>query len=118
MLQKVSLSGVIGFLEVMKLKVRLRQRHFRCIPFLLLLLTHTWSVGALEEQPDDKWMHIGCNDTSSVQMVKVKFSSQVVRNGKDYLHSKCLCLQFIDRYEFSQKKIRSQNYVLHFTVSS
>ncbi|PNF21813.1 Membrane-bound transcription factor site-1 protease [Cryptotermes secundus] len=63
----------------MKLKVRLRQKHFWCIPFLLLL-THTWSVEALEEQSDDKWLKIRCNDTSHVQMVKVKFSSQVVRN--------------------------------------
>lgn len=34
----------------------------------------------MEEQLDDKWMKSRCNDTSPVQMVKVKFSSQVVRN--------------------------------------
>lgn len=67
----------------MKLKVRLRQKHFWCISFLLLL-THIWSVEALEEQSDDKWLKIQCNDTSHVQMVKVKFSSQVVRNGKEH----------------------------------
>jgi hypothetical protein len=48
------------------------------------LLTHTLSVETMEEQLDDKWMKIRCNDTSAVQMVKVKFSSQVVRNGMEY----------------------------------
>ncbi|PSN45586.1 Membrane-bound transcription factor site-1 protease [Blattella germanica] len=70
----------------MKLKVRLRQRHFRCIPFLLLLLTHTWSLETPDEQRDaynyneDRWGKNRCNDSTPVQMVKVKFSSQVVRN--------------------------------------
>lgn len=41
----------------------------------------------LEEQRDDKWMTIRCNDSSPVQMVKVKFSCHVVRNGKDYQHA-------------------------------
>ena len=67
----------------MKLKVRLRQRQLWCLPFLLLL-THTLSLEAMEEQLDDKWMKSRCNDTSPVQMVKVKFSSQVVRNGRKY----------------------------------
>lgn len=70
----------------MKLILRLRQKHFRCIPFLMLL-TYTWFVEALEEQSDDKWLKIRCNDTSHVQMVKIKFSSQVVRNGKEYQHN-------------------------------
>jgi hypothetical protein len=48
------------------------------------LSTHTLSVETMEEQLDDKWMKIRCNDTSPVQMVKVKFSSQVVRNGRKY----------------------------------
>lgn len=72
----------IGFTKVMKLQVRLRQRHFWCLPFLLLL-THMFSAETMEEQPDDQWMKIRCNDTSPVQMVKVKFSSQVVRNGRN-----------------------------------
>lgn len=77
----------IGFTKVMKLQVRLRQRHFWCLLFLLLL-THMFSAETVEEQPDDQWMKIRCNDTSPVQMVKVKFSSQVVRNGREY---KLLC---------------------------
>jgi len=45
----------------------------------------------MEEQPDDQWMKIRCNDTSPVQMVKVKFSSQVVRNGREY---KLYCVSY------------------------
>lgn len=78
----------IGFTKVMKLQVRLRQRHFWCLTFLLLL-TYIFSAEAMEEPPDDQWMKIRCNDTSPVQMVKVKFSSQVVRNGREY---KLLCI--------------------------
>lgn len=80
----------IGFTKVMKLQVRLRQRHFWCLPFLLLF-THMFSAETLEEQPDDQWMKIRCNDTSPVQMVKVKFSSQVVRNGREY---KLYCVSY------------------------
>jgi hypothetical protein len=50
-----------------------------------------FSTETMEEQPDDKWMKIRCNDTSSVQMVKVKFSSQVVRNGREY---KLYCVSY------------------------
>lgn len=54
----------------MKLKVRLRQRYFRCIglPFLLLLLTRFKCAR-------------GCSsDSSSPQYVKVKFTTQIVKN--------------------------------------
>lgn len=54
----------------MKLKVRLRQRYFRCIglPFLLLLLTRFKSVSTCS------------NESSPLQLVKIKFTTQVVRN--------------------------------------
>jgi hypothetical protein len=55
------------------------------------LFTHMFSAETLEEQPDDQWMKIRCNDTSPVQMVKVKFSSQVVRNGREY---KLYCVSY------------------------
>jgi len=50
-----------------------------------------FSAETVEEQPDDQWMKIRCNDTSPVQMVKVKFSSQVVRNGREY---KLYCVSY------------------------
>lgn len=70
----------------MKLKVKLRQRHIRCMPFLLLLLTHLLStkvafgqLSAHNTPGKDQWIGC-CNDSMPVQMVKVKFTSQIVRN--------------------------------------
>nr|CAD7194247.1 unnamed protein product [Timema douglasi] len=78
----------------MKLKVRLRQRH-RCIglPFLLLLITHSWSFDPSSEQLEDtkykRPKEVSCNETMPPQMVDVQFSSYVVKNEyivafKDY----------------------------------
>ncbi|XP_049814659.1 membrane-bound transcription factor site-1 protease isoform X1 [Schistocerca nitens] len=71
----------------MKLKVRLRQRHFRCIPFLLLLLTHFWSVETFQNKQNstigeksETLVGVCCNDTTPPQLVNIKFSSHIVRN--------------------------------------
>lgn len=104
----------------MKLQVRLRQRHFWCLPFLLLL-THMFSAETMEEQPDDQWMKIRCNDTSPVQMVKVKFSSQVVRNGREYKlycvsYHVALLLGHIISYIYSHSMDPLKNYRFHIDM--
>ncbi|XP_075216075.1 membrane-bound transcription factor site-1 protease isoform X1 [Lycorma delicatula] len=62
----------------MKLKVRLRQWYFRAIPFLLLILHHN-AMGLNDNLSEESVTEVPCNSNSS-QVVKVSFSSQIVKN--------------------------------------